>query len=75
MQLGPQVDTLLDQLEGKFDEMNKDVLSRREWLCLPALVCWDGLAERLYAVNALSTRIDGLERQVSELVQGTPSES
>mgnify|MGYP001567989549 FL=1 len=64
----PQVDTLLNELEARFEAMSTDVLGRRAWFPLSFRSTAD---LQRHAVGSLSTRIDSLESSIADIMSGT----
>jgi len=73
-----QVETLLEQLDTKFDDMSSQIIERSALACSP-LSCGVSSAygsHCMYAVMQMSQRVDALEGSIQDIINGdAPSSS
>ena len=65
-----QVDSVLAKLETKFDDMSAEVSTRCALPTFTAQQSWGDADGRLCAVETLGSRIDSLEQNIAELMDG-----
>lgn len=61
-----QVDSILDSLEAKFDEMSSQILSRST--SVPPCAVTSVLI--FFSVEQMSTRVDALETSIQDIING-----
>lgn len=72
-----QVETLLEQLDTKFDDMSSQIIERSALPCSPlSCILYDLWSHYMHAVMQMSQRVDALEASIQDIINGdAPSSS